>query len=93
MNTDAYYERRLPQPTSAPDPGLTEAELLALGDPTVMGASALHPPPTQSTGQRSIVWVRPSDLATTGITPLLERSAPQLARHRPPRLTQEGVGR
>lgn len=74
MNTDAFYDQRLPQPTAqAPEPALTEAELSALAhhrDPSLAGGPET---PAWSARDRSITWMRPSELVTTGMTPLLAR--------------------
>lgn len=72
MNTDAYYEPRRPQVTREdPDTAMTQVELSALGhrqDPSLAGRLT---PPRLSPRDRSIAWVRPSELVATDPTALL----------------------
>ncbi len=75
MNTDAHYKRHLPRPEpEALSTPPTEAGLSSLarhGDP-----SLTHPDgPTPRSAGRSIVWVRPSELATTVTRPMVRRGA------------------
>jgi hypothetical protein len=77
VNTDAHYERHLPEQPAAQTPPTppTEAELSALarhGDPSLTH----RPEPThRSSRGRSIAWMRPSELATTITTPIFKRGA------------------
>jgi hypothetical protein len=85
VNTDARYDRRVPdRTTQVPDPPPTEAALSALAhhrDPSLTQRSGNR---QTSTGARSLEWVRPSELATSVTTPMLQRGADlqaELARH------------
>lgn len=76
MNSDAYYEHPAHQqePDASTTP-LTEAELSVLarhGDPSLarpIGAT------NRTAYERSIAWVRPSELATTVASPVVKRGA------------------
>lgn len=75
MNTDAYYEhpahQREPDAASTP---LTEAELSVLarhGDPSLARPTGVP----HRASERSIAWVRPSELATTVASPVVKRGA------------------
>lgn len=74
MNTDAFYEPRRPEAlTKAAEAAVPEIERSALAhhrDPSLPGGSP--PPPALARG-RSITWMRPSELVTSGLTPLLMR--------------------
>jgi hypothetical protein len=76
VNTDAFYEHPAHQrePDAATMP-LTEAELSVLarhGDPSLARPTSLT---HRTASERSIAWVRPSELATTVASPVVKGGA------------------
>lgn len=75
MNTDANYERRWSRVDPQPEhPLLTEADVSGLshvGDPSLPQRTGSR----GRAGDRSIVWVRPTELVTTATSPMVQRAA------------------
>jgi hypothetical protein len=76
VNTDAHYERRTDRSVAEPtDPALNAAQASPLGvhgDPSRGPAPKTRP---AATSQRSIAWVRPSELPTMVGAPWLRHGA------------------
>ena len=76
MNTDAQYEDHRPRPKEQDPPSPpTELELSTVArydDPPLTHSAD---PTSRSAGGWSIVWARPSELATTVASPMLRRGA------------------